>query len=107
MIKTKHSPTFTCDARDLTLYLTKKNMDDKVWLLTKNQVEVGDVGIDGFMLLYAGAKLLYSGLSALEVALTVEEIEKAKEDGGPVNILVELPKEALENLRWNRLLPTL
>ncbi|KAL3671829.1 hypothetical protein V7S43_002498 [Phytophthora oleae] len=82
------------DATELELFLAKKDKDDKVWLLTENQVKKGETGTEGFMKLYAGAAFANTGLSASHLKRTDEEEQKSVTGEGPVNVLVTLGARA-------------
>ncbi|POM71954.1 Crinkler (CRN) family protein [Phytophthora palmivora] len=88
VIKDENPATIKCDAKDLQLFLTKK---DGAWL-TEADVKKGVEDTTGFTLLdVAGAPLNLVNLSEVDVRCQLtKEAVKAKKT--PVHVLVVVPK---------------
>ncbi|KAG4063868.1 hypothetical protein PC123_g1326, partial [Phytophthora cactorum] len=91
-IKAKNKRTITCDAKDLQLFLAKKDGGTGAWLAEKD-VKEGVSDTTGLKLLDAvRAEIGDVGLSQDDVRLQVakEEVAALK---GPVNVLVVVPEQ--------------
>ncbi|KAG2933313.1 hypothetical protein PC114_g1464 [Phytophthora cactorum] len=91
-IKAKNKRTITCDAKDLQLFLAKKDGGTGAWL-TEKDVKEGVSDTTGLKLLDAvRAEIGDVGLSQDDVRLQVakEEVAALK---GPVHVLVVVPEQ--------------
>ncbi|KAG2979358.1 hypothetical protein PC129_g25499, partial [Phytophthora cactorum] len=93
-IKAENSATITCDAKDLQLFLAKKDGGAGAWLTEKDVKEgVSDSDTSDLELLdVAGAPLNLVGLSVEDVRFQVTK-EDVKAGKVPVHVLVVVPEQ--------------
>ncbi|KAG2812402.1 hypothetical protein PC113_g23562, partial [Phytophthora cactorum] len=92
-IKAENSATITCDAKDLQLFLAKKDEGRGPWL-TQLEALQGVSDTRGYTHLpVPGAKLRAVGLAGRQVSLGEVSDEDGAAGKGPVHVLVVVPEQ--------------